>query len=130
MTCSKSSISSAADLEANAQRNLVARVVGQVLQVAGPLMTVSGYVLAQMERLNLESLPCLRFNFLSSGILAFLAQSDRQWESLLLERFLGDGVAGKPASPDGCRQGVRAATFRIRLATGVWQDRLGTRTET
>jgi hypothetical protein len=60
-------------------------VMSQLLQIAGALAVLAGYVLAQLGRLSQWSYPYLLLNFAGSAILAVLALVDRQWGFLLLE---------------------------------------------
>jgi len=57
----------------------------QVLQVAGALCVLAGYVLAQFRVLDQRSYPYLILNAVGSAVLAVLALSERQWGFLLLE---------------------------------------------
>lgn len=57
----------------------------QLLQIAGALMILSGYTLAQFRLLDAQSFTYLVLNLIGSAILAVLALADRQWGFLLLE---------------------------------------------
>jgi hypothetical protein len=59
--------------------------VSQALQVAGAILILSAFVLAQLQRLDQQSYVYLWLNAVGSGILAGLAYADRQWGFLLLE---------------------------------------------
>jgi hypothetical protein len=56
-----------------------------VLQVAGAVLVLTGFVLAQFGVLGDRSRPYLLFNLVGSALLAVLALLDRQWGFLLLE---------------------------------------------
>jgi hypothetical protein len=57
----------------------------QVLQVAGALLVLAGYALAQVGVLDQRSYPYLILNLVGSATLAVLAAAERQWGFLLLE---------------------------------------------
>lgn len=57
----------------------------QLLQVAGALLILAAFVLAQFNRLDPRASAYLWLNALGSGILAWLALDGRQWGFLLLE---------------------------------------------
>jgi hypothetical protein len=57
----------------------------QLLQLVGALLVLSGFTLAQLRRLDPQSVPYLVVNLVGSAILAALALEDEQWGFLLLE---------------------------------------------
>ena len=57
----------------------------QALQLVGALLVLAGFTLAQLGRLDPQSIPYLVVNLVGSAILAVLALEDRQWGFLLLE---------------------------------------------
>ena len=59
--------------------------MSQVLQIAGALLVLAGFVLAQARVLDPQRYLYLILNLLGSATLAFLALEDRQWGFLLLE---------------------------------------------
>ena len=59
--------------------------MGQLLQIAGALMVLAGYALAQLNVLDQRSYPYILLNLLGSTILAVLAFEEQQWGFLLLE---------------------------------------------
>lgn len=60
-------------------------MIDQLLQVAGALLVLAGYVLAQLRLLEQRSPVYLVLNLFGSGLLAVLALGERQWGFLLLE---------------------------------------------
>jgi hypothetical protein len=59
--------------------------LGDVLQVAGAVLILSAYLLAQLRRLDTSSYVYLVLNFVGAGVLAGLAATSSQWGFLLLE---------------------------------------------
>lgn len=59
--------------------------MGQVVQVAGSLLILAAFVLAQRGRLDPQSRTYLVLNLVGSAVLAVLAYEERQWGFLLLE---------------------------------------------
>jgi drug/metabolite transporter (DMT)-like permease len=57
----------------------------QVLQLVGAVLVLAGYTLAQLRRLDPQSIPYLVVNLVGSAILAALALHESQWGFLLLE---------------------------------------------
>jgi uncharacterized protein (DUF1786 family) len=57
----------------------------QLLQLVGALLVLAGFTLAQLGRLDPQSIPYLVVNLVGSAILAALALEERQWGFLLLE---------------------------------------------
>ena len=57
----------------------------QILQLVGALLVLSGFTLAQLQRLDPQSLPYLIVNAVGAGILAVLALIEQQWGFFLLE---------------------------------------------
>ena len=57
----------------------------QLIQVAGALLVLAGFVLAQLRRWATDSWGYLAVNLVGAGILAWIALVDRQWGFLLLE---------------------------------------------
>jgi hypothetical protein len=57
----------------------------QLLQLLGAILVLAGFTLAQLQRLDPQSLPYLVLNAVGAGILAVLAFSGEQWGFLLLE---------------------------------------------
>ena len=57
----------------------------QVVQVAGALLVLVGFALAQLRVLDPQSYLYLVLNLVGSAILAVLALVERQWGFLLLE---------------------------------------------
>ena len=60
-------------------------MVEQILQLVGALLVLAGFTLAQMQRLDPQSLPYLLVNTVGAGILAVLAFVEQQWGFFLLE---------------------------------------------
>jgi uncharacterized protein (DUF1786 family) len=56
-----------------------------LLQLVGALLVLAGFTLAQLGRLDPQSIPYLVVNLVGSAILAALALEERQWGFLLLE---------------------------------------------
>ena len=67
----------------------------QVFQVAGALLILAGFVLAQRKTLATDSVPYLVLNLAGAATLAVVAAADRDWGFLLLEGVwaLVSGVA-------------------------------------
>ena len=59
--------------------------MAQVIQIAGALFVLSGFVLAQLRILDPQRFAYLVLNLIGSAALAWLALRDRQWGFLLLE---------------------------------------------
>jgi hypothetical protein len=59
--------------------------MSQIFQIVGALFVLAAFVLAQMRRLDSNSLSYLSMNVIGSLILAALAAVDHQWGFLLLE---------------------------------------------
>ena len=62
----------------------------QLIQIAGALLILSGFVLAQFRVLDPQSLWYLVVNLLGSAILTVDAWREAQWGFFLLELGLGD----------------------------------------
>jgi hypothetical protein len=60
-------------------------VLAQLLQLAGAILVLAGFTLAQVRVLDPQSLPYLVLNTVGAGILAVLALEEEQWGFLLLE---------------------------------------------
>jgi hypothetical protein len=60
-------------------------VIAQAAQVAGALLILAAYVLAQFGVLDQRSWSYLWLNLVGAGALAVLAWHERQWGFLLLE---------------------------------------------
>ena len=82
----------------------------QVVQVAGALLLLAGFVGVQIGRLRPDRLPALLLNAAGSGVLAVLAWRGADWGFLLLEGVgclvaLG-GIARLPmrGQPRGARE--------------------------
>jgi hypothetical protein len=59
--------------------------IDQVVQVGGALLILAAFILAQMGRLETDSLPYLGSNLVGSTILAIDAWIGAEWGFLLLE---------------------------------------------
>ncbi len=59
--------------------------MSQIVQIAGSLLILSGFVLAQVGRLDPKSAGYLAVNAVGSGVLAVQAAVEAQWGFLLLE---------------------------------------------
>ena len=57
----------------------------QLLQLVGALLVLAGFTLAQLGRMDPQSIPYLVVNLVGSAILAALALHEEQWGFLLLE---------------------------------------------
>ncbi|MEA2498657.1 MAG: hypothetical protein QOH26_1062 [Actinomycetota bacterium] len=57
----------------------------QVIQVSGAILILSAFMLAQMGRISVESLPYLYLNAAGAGTLAVDAFRNEQWGFVLLE---------------------------------------------
>jgi hypothetical protein len=57
----------------------------QIVQLAGALFILSAFILAQMKRLEPESVAYLLLNFVGAGLLSVVALLDRDWGFVLLE---------------------------------------------
>lgn len=57
----------------------------QVVQVAGALLLLAGFVGVQVGQLEAEGLPALLLNAIGSGLLAVLALRGSDWGFLMLE---------------------------------------------
>jgi hypothetical protein len=60
-------------------------VMEQVVQIAGAVLVLAAFWLAQVGRLDQRSYAYLALNLVGSGALAFLALITAQWGFLLLE---------------------------------------------
>jgi hypothetical protein len=60
-------------------------MLGQVVQVAGALLVLAGFALAQFRVLDQRSIAYLLLNVVGAGVLAVDAYAGRQWGFLLLE---------------------------------------------
>jgi len=59
--------------------------MAQLLQIAGAVLILIAFLLAQLGRLGQHSYAYLGLNVGGSALLAVLAAADRQWGFLLLE---------------------------------------------
>lgn len=59
--------------------------MAQLLQIAGALLILAAFLLAQIGRLGQHSYAYLLLNACGSALLAVLAAAQRQWGFLLLE---------------------------------------------
>lgn len=57
----------------------------QAVQIAGALLILSAFILAQRKLMETNSLVYLVLNFTGATALAFVAAADRDWGFLLLE---------------------------------------------
>jgi hypothetical protein len=57
----------------------------QLLEIAGALMILAAYALAQFRGLDRHGAPYLLLNLIGSGILTVLASLHQQWGFLLLQ---------------------------------------------
>jgi hypothetical protein len=57
----------------------------QILQIAGALAVLAGFVLAQLKIVDARSRLYLVLNLAGSGVLTWVALADRDWGFLLLE---------------------------------------------
>ena len=57
----------------------------QILQLVGAVLVLAGFTLAQLRKLDPQSLAYLLVNALGAGILAVLAFVEQQWGFFLLE---------------------------------------------
>jgi hypothetical protein len=60
-------------------------VLGEILQIAGAILILSGFLLTQFRGLSTSSYRYLILNLVGAGILAELAAGSHQWGFLLLE---------------------------------------------
>ncbi|HET7369671.1 MAG TPA: hypothetical protein VFK45_02390 [Gammaproteobacteria bacterium] len=60
-------------------------MIEQIIQIAGALLVLAGFTLAQFNLLPVTSYRYLWLNFIGSAILAALALAGSQWGFLLLE---------------------------------------------
>jgi hypothetical protein len=60
-------------------------VLEQILQLVGAILVLAGFTLAQLRKLDPQSLAYLLVNALGAGILAVLAFVEQQWGFFLLE---------------------------------------------
>lgn len=60
-------------------------MTAQLFQIAGALLILAAFTLAQLRRLDPHSATYLALNLVGSAILAVLAAIDYQWGFLLLE---------------------------------------------
>jgi hypothetical protein len=60
-------------------------VLEQILQLVGAVLVLAGFTLAQLRKLDPQSLAYLLVNALGAGILAVLAFVEQQWGFFLLE---------------------------------------------
>lgn len=80
----------------------------QILQIAGALAVLAGFVLAQLKIVDARSRLYLVLNLAGSGVLTWVALADRDWGFLLLEGVwaivsavgLVRVLAGRGATPD------------------------------
>jgi hypothetical protein len=63
----------------------LASALEQGIQVAGALLILAAFALAQAHVLHVESVAYLWLNVLGAGILAVLAYREKQWGFVLLE---------------------------------------------
>ncbi|WP_424536589.1 CBU_0592 family membrane protein [Sphaerisporangium viridialbum] len=57
----------------------------QIIQIAGAIIILSAFLLAQLKVLNSESKVYLVLNLAGSAVLTWVALEDRNWGFLLLE---------------------------------------------
>ena len=57
----------------------------QVIQLAGALLILAGFIAAQAGRVSPHALSYLALNFVGSAILTYVAANSRDWGFLLLE---------------------------------------------
>jgi len=60
-------------------------MLAQLLQLAGAILVLAGFTLAQLRKLDPQSYPYLILNAVGAAILAALALEQEQWGFLLLE---------------------------------------------
>ena len=78
-----------------------------VLQLAGAVLILAGFVLAQFKVLSTDAVSYLVVNLVGAGLLAVLAYLDEDWGFLLLEGVwalvsawaLMGVLRGRPAAP-------------------------------
>ncbi|MGH3326238.1 MAG: CBU_0592 family membrane protein [Streptomycetales bacterium] len=85
----------------------------QIVQVAGALLVLAGFVLAQLRVLDPASYPYLWLNFAGAGVLSVVALVDDDWGFLLLEGVwtlvsLGGLIARGSSRWRGSRRGAEA----------------------
>jgi hypothetical protein len=70
----------------------------QIVQIAGALLILAAFVLAQRKKLDTGSAAYLTLNLVGGSVLAVVAGIDRDWGFLLLETvwavFSGWGLIG------------------------------------
>jgi hypothetical protein len=59
--------------------------VEQVIQIAGALLILAAFILAQRKVLDMRSLTDLLLNLVGAAVLAVVAALDRDWGFLMLE---------------------------------------------
>ena len=59
-------------------------MIATAVEVAGAVLVLAAYALAQSGRLPRDGAPYLLLNLVGSGVLALLAARERQWGFLLL----------------------------------------------
>jgi hypothetical protein len=60
-------------------------VAAQVIQIAGAIAILAGFVLAQLQVVEVRSWSYLWLNAVGAGVLSVAAWHERQWGFLLLE---------------------------------------------